>query len=92
MQDKHATSVISALKSIYVRHGIPHTFMADNIPYNSQEFKSFSNQYNFILKTFNPNYSQSHGLSKMGVKIVIKNFLQECPILHAFSKSQKYVC
>ena len=30
----HASSVISALKLIFVRHGIPH----------SQEFRSFSNQ------------------------------------------------
>ena len=31
MRDKHASSVISTLKSIFVRHGIPHMFMADNI-------------------------------------------------------------
>ena len=35
MQEKHASYVISALKSIFVRHGIPHTFMADNVPYDS---------------------------------------------------------
>ena len=45
MWDKHASTVISALKSIFVRHGIPRTFMADSVPYNSQEFKSFSNQH-----------------------------------------------
>ena len=41
---------------------------------NSQEFKSFSNQCNFILKTCSPNYSQSIGLSEMGVKIVKRIF------------------
>ena len=74
MRDKHASSVISALKSIFVGHDIPHTLMADNIPYNSQEFKSFSYQYNFILETSNPNYSQSNELSKTGVKVVKRIF------------------
>ena len=43
MQDKHVSSVISALKPIFLRHGIPRMFMVDHVPYNSQEFKSFSN-------------------------------------------------
>ena len=70
IKDKHASPVQPSNPSFFVRHGIPHTFMADNIPYNSHEFKSFSNQCNFILKTSCPNYSESNGLSKMGVKIV----------------------
>ena len=77
MWDKHASSVISAIKSIFVRHGIPHTVMADNVPYNSQEFKSFSDQHNFILTTSSQNYSQSNGLSKMDVKIV-KRIFKKC--------------
>lgn len=70
IKDKHASPVQPSNPTFFVRHGIPHTFMADNIPYNSHEFKSFSNQCNFILKTSCPNYSESNGLSKMSVKIV----------------------
>ena len=77
MRDKHASSVISALKYIFVRHDIPQTFMADNVPCNSQEFESFSNQYNFMFKTSSPNYSQSNGLSEMGAKIV-KRIFKNC--------------
>ena len=60
MRVKHASSVISAYKSLFARHGILQTFMAEITrfnkkgPYNSQGFKSFSNQYNFILKTSSP--------------------------------------
>lgn len=51
--------------------------MADNVPYNSQEFKNFSNKYNFILKTSCPNYSQSDRLSEIDVKIV-KRINKKC--------------
>ena len=77
MWDKHASSVISALESIFVRHGISHTFIADNVPYNSQEFKPFSNQYNFMLKTSSPNHFQSNELSEMSAKIV-KRIFRKC--------------
>ena len=43
MWDNHVSSVISALKYIFVTNGIPQTFTAENVPYNSQEFKFFSN-------------------------------------------------
>lgn len=76
MWDKYASSVIWALKSIFVRHGIPHKFMADNAPYNTEEFKYFSNQYDFILKTSCPNYFQSNGPKEMGVKIAKIIFLK----------------
>ena len=77
IRNKQASSVIFTLRSISVRHGIPQTFMTDNILYNPQEFKSFSNQYNFILITSSPNYTQSNGLSKMRVKIV-KRIFKKC--------------
>ena len=76
-QGKHPSSVISAPKSVFVRYGIPYILMADNVPYNSQEFKNFSNQYNFILKTSCPNYSQSDRLSEIDVKIV-KRINKKC--------------
>lgn len=75
--DKHASSVISALKSIFVTHGIPRKFMADNVPYNSTEFKNFARDYNFIFTSSSPRYPQSNGLSEMGVKIV-KRILKKC--------------
>ena len=40
--------VITDLKSIFARHGIPHTFVSDNGPqYSSSSFATFADQYGF---------------------------------------------
>ena len=72
--DKYASSVISVLKSIFVRSGIPYTFLANNVPCNSQELNIFSKQYNFLLKTSGSNYFQSTRLNEMNVIIAKKKF------------------
>jgi transposase InsO family protein len=47
-----SAGVISALKGIFSRHGIPVEFMSDNGPqFASQEMKEFAERYCFTLTT-----------------------------------------
>ena len=55
-----AASVISHLKSIFSRHGIPETVMLDNGPqYSATVFKSFAEEYGFNHITSSPKYPQA---------------------------------
>ena len=55
-------SIISALKDILSRLGIPETVMSDNGPqYASSEFSEFSKLYDFEHITSSPLYPQSNG-------------------------------
>ena len=48
-------SIISALKGIFARHGIPETVVSDNGPqYSSQEFAEFAQAYSFHHVTSSP--------------------------------------
>ena len=53
-------SVITALKSLFSRHGIPEEVVSDNGPqYSSQEFTDFSKAYNFRHTTSSPYIPQA---------------------------------
>ena len=68
-----SASVISALKAIFSRHGIPSEFVSDNGPqFDSGEMKEFASKYNFIHTTSSPHYPQSNGLAERMVKTVKK--------------------
>ena len=55
-----AASVISHLKSIFSRHGIPETVMLDNGPqYSATVFKLFAEEYGFNHITSSPKYPQA---------------------------------
>ena len=70
-------SVISALKSIFSRHGIPEVVRSDNGPqYSSTEFSSFASSYGFQHVTSSPKYPQSNGQAERCVKTV-KNLLRK---------------
>ena len=57
-----STNIISHLKSIFSRHGIPTTVMSDNgSQYSSKQFVEFSSQYGFSHITSSPKYPQSNG-------------------------------
>lgn len=65
-----ATAVITALKTIFARHGIPMQCMSDNGPcYASQEFKEFSCSYGFQHLTSSPRYAPANGEAERGVRI-----------------------
>ena len=52
-----SASVISVLKSIFARHGLPETFVSYSGPqYTSLEMKDFAREYNFVHITSSPYY------------------------------------
>ena len=71
LEDETATSVISACKEIFARHGIPEQFQSDNAPYYScAQFKRFSEEWQFIHTTSSPGHAQSNGKAESAVKII----------------------
>jgi len=73
---KTAKSVISHCKSIFARHGIPELIVADNMPFNSFEFKQFCKSWDIYLSTSSPDYPQSNGQAERCVQ-TLKNFLKK---------------
>lgn len=71
-------SVITQLKSVFARHGIPRVLMSDNGPqYASREFKNFTREWGIEHQTSSPYYPQSNGKAERGVGIV-KTLLNKC--------------
>ena len=66
-----SSSVVTHLKSIFARFGIPTTMISDNGPqFDSQEMKEFSQSYGFQHVTTSPYYPQANGLAERTVKTV----------------------
>ena len=64
-----AMGVISHLKSIFARHGIPEVVVSDNGPqYSSVVFEEFSKEYKFDHVTSSPKYPQANGEAERAVK------------------------
>lgn len=82
-----ATSVITHVKSVFARHGIPETVVSDNGPcYNCKEWQQFSMQYGFHHVTSSPQHAQANGKAEKGVHIV-KQLLKKA----TDSKSDPYL-
>ena len=70
-------AVISALKPIFARYGIPEIVYSDNGPqYQSGEFKQFAREYDFNHVTSSPHFPWSNGLAERTVQTV-KKLLQD---------------
>ena len=68
-----SSNIISALKSIFSRHGIPETLVSDNGPqYSSREFTAFAKSYDFCHITSSPYFAQSNGQAERTVKTMKK--------------------
>ena len=69
--------VVTHLKSIFARHGIPETLVSDNGPqYSSQEFSEFAREYEFRHITSSPYHPQGNGEAERAVG-TIKSLLKK---------------
>ena len=70
LKNTSSSTVISKLKSIFARHGIPAEVVSDNGPqYTSKEFTKFATDWDFKHNTSSPRYPQSNGLAEKYVQI-----------------------
>ena len=71
------SGVVSALKPLFAKYGIPEEVVSDNGPqYASQEFGDFAKEYNFKHTTSSPHFPQSNGHAERAVqtaKRLLKN-------------------
>ena len=72
LESKTATTIITKMKSIFARHGIPEQLMSDNMPYSSQEFREFGKQWGIKLITSSPLFAQSNGQAERFVQTLKK--------------------
>ena len=76
LKDTTAETVINATKSHFARHGIA-DMVTDNGPqYSSEQFATFSREWEFQHTTSSPLHSQSNGKSESAVKIA-KNLVKK---------------
>jgi len=65
LQDTTSKGLITTLKPIFARHGIPEIFISDNGPqFASHEMKQFASMYGFTHVTSSPHYPRSNGLAE----------------------------
>lgn len=76
---KHSSeTVITSLKSIFSRHGIPYDLVTDGgPPFTSAIFKDFTNNWNINHIVTSPYHSQSNGLVERTIG-TIKHLLTKC--------------
>lgn len=66
-----STTVITALKEVFARHGIPEKVRSDNGPqFASEEFARFASSYEFRHVTSSPKFPQSNGQVERMVQTV----------------------
>ena len=67
---KSADATVQVMKTIFARHGISTSVIADNMPFNSKMFKQFASQWNFTLTTSSPHFPQSNGFAERNVQTI----------------------
>ncbi|CAG2219480.1 unnamed protein product [Mytilus edulis] len=69
LNNKKGKEVIGILKKHFARYGLPDCVFSDNgPPFNSHEFRHFSNQYEFTHTTSSPRFPQSNGKVENAIK------------------------
>lgn len=87
LQSTSSKAVISYLKTVFARHGIPCELFSDNGPqFSSCEFAAFAKEWGFQHTTSSPAYLKSNGLAESSVKTV-KNLLRKSQTYDALQKN-----
>ena len=69
MSSTTSHAVITAMKSIFSRHGLPETLRSDNGPqFSSQEMAEFTSSYGIRHVTSSPYFPQSNGMAERFVQ------------------------
>lgn len=68
LPSKKVTDIVYCLRQHFARHGIPIELCSDNSPFNSREFRSFAQLYEFKFTTSSPRYPQSNGRVECAIK------------------------
>ena len=80
LESTTSSSCINKLKDIFSRHGIPYQVISDNGPqFSSQEFKDFSQKYDFAHITSSPYMANSNGEAERAVQTSKKILNQDDP-------------
>lgn len=78
LNSSNSSSVITHLKSIFARHGIPNIVISDNgPPFNSKELSDFMREWYIQHITSSPYHSRSNGLVERSIR-TIKDILKKC--------------
>ena len=76
-KNKTALEIISAVKAIFARNGIPERVRSDNgPPYDSQEYSHFVREWGFQIATSSPRHAQLNGEAETAFQTV-KNILKK---------------
>ncbi|KAF2890942.1 hypothetical protein ILUMI_15231, partial [Ignelater luminosus] len=73
---KSIDDVIIFLSDTFTRFGIRDIVFSDNNPFNSLQYKTFADSFNFSIRYPSPHFHQSNGLAEKAVNIV-KNILKK---------------
>ena len=77
MSDMLSPAVVSKLKMQTARYGIPDVVISDNGPqFDSKQFKTFQQKWQFEHVTSSPGYPQSNGGTERAVQIA-KSLIKE---------------
>lgn len=87
LQSTSSKAVISFLKTVFARHGVPCELFSDNGPqFSGCEFAAFAKDWGFQHITSSPTYLKSNGLAESSVKTV-KSMMKKAQDRDDFQKS-----
>ena len=77
VSSKTAQATIKVMMSVFSRHGIHDTVIANNMPFNSVKLHKFAKEWDFTITTSSPNYPQSNGLVERNIQTIKRLFSKE---------------